>query len=288
MALYSIRHLTEYTYQYPVTVSHHCAYLEPRNLSDQRCLGFELDVNPQAYDMRERVDYFGNRIRIFSIQETHQKLAIESVSHVEVTRQEPLLAMLGTTCEQVLAYLREPASLDVAQFSYVSPRISYNSEIVEFARPFFEPHKPFAQSCFELAQALHRTIQFDAKATDVDTTVERFFHMRRGVCQDFAHLMIACIRSVGLPARYVSGYILTIPAPGTERLVGADASHAWVSIFDPNYGWIDMDPTNNCLCGDKHVTVAYGRDFNDVSLIKGAITGGGSHEVKIAVTMIPE
>lgn len=287
MAFYSIRHLTEYKYQYPVTVSHHCAYLEPRTLSDQKCLSFELAIHPQANDMRERIDYFGNRLHIFSIQETHQELSIESLSLIEVTRKAPALGSINTTCAEVLAYLRKPESLDESQFSYVSPRISFNADIVAFARTFFSSEKSFAQACFDLSAELNRTIKFDPKATDIDTSVEHFFKIRRGVCQDFAHLMIACIRSVGLPARYVSGYILTMPAPGKERLIGADASHAWVSIFDPNHGWIDIDPTNHCLCADQHVTVAYGRDFDDVSLIKGAITGGGEHEIAIGVTMMP-
>ncbi|MFP4542360.1 MAG: transglutaminase N-terminal domain-containing protein [Opitutales bacterium] len=291
MATYEIQHRTHYIYDAPVAVSHHSAHLQPRTDARQQCHRFALTVRPAAEDVVERQDYFGNTVQYFSIQESHQELIVDSQSEVTVQPMLSLLPDLSPTCREVRAAVLDRTTeeaLHALQFCYGSPSVPLAEAIEEFAAPFFADERPFLQAALELAHHLHGTFKFDPKATDVTTPVEAFLELRRGVCQDFAHLMLACLRSQCLPGAYVSGYILTQPPPGSPRLVGADASHAWVSIYLPGQGWVDLDPTNDLVCGEQHVAVARGRDYTDVSLVRGAVTGGGHHTIAISVTMTPE
>ena len=291
MPLYSIKHTTTYRYLYPVSVSHHAVYLEPMNLPYQSCRKFRLTTNPQSQDYRTRQDYFGNTLGLFSIQEDHQDLVITSESEVDVYKRVPDIEAFPVTCSKAIDYFKSgrTSPLEAVQYLFGSSRILPEpaNDIFTYAENLFTSEKPLLQACRDLMQDIKSNFIFDAKATDINTPVEDFFKLRRGVCQDFAHFVITVMRSLGLPARYVSGYILTNPPPGRPRLEGADASHAWVSVYVPEHGWIDFDPTNNIFCSDQHVTVAYGRDFDDVSLVRGAVTGGGEHELEVAVTMVP-
>ena len=289
MPLYSITHTTEYRYLYPVSVSHHAVYLQPLDLPYQSCRSFSLSTEPVFQDYRSRVDYFGNRLGLFSIQEEHQSLIITSKSTVEARGRAPTIDDFPITCAQALERMHsmEGVPLDVLQFLFKPGRIPADpsTEIRDYAHAFFLPEKPVLKACSDLMADLKTRFAFDPSATDIATPVEEFMQLRRGVCQDFAHFVITLLLTMGLPARYVSGYILTQPPPGKPRLEGADASHAWVSVYLPGHGWVDFDPTNNQFCSDEHVTVAYGRDFDDVSLVRGAVTGGGEHALKVAVTM---
>jgi len=257
----------------------------------QQCRDFSLTISPEPDDLIERVDFFGNRVHQFSVQESHDELVVDSNSVVTVEPREALLPELSPSCGEVREGVKSRTgedSLEALQFCFASPQVPLSDAIDEFAAPFFADDKPFLQAALDLSRHLHETFKFDAKATDVTTPVEAFLELRRGVCQDFAHLMLACLRSQELPGAYVSGYILTQPPPGKPRLIGADASHAWVSVYLPGQGWVQIDPTNDLVCNDQHVVVAWGRDYTDVSLLRGAVTGGGDHEIGIEVTMIPE
>ncbi|HSH09135.1 MAG TPA: transglutaminase family protein, partial [Oceanipulchritudo sp.] len=270
MPLYSIKHSTRYRYLYPVLVSHHAIYLQPLNLPSQKCREFTLTTDPACTDYRTRVDYFGNISGLFSVQEEHQSLLITSQSIVEAYGKAPDLNALPMTCGQATQLFKSGKSipLEALQHLFGSNRIQRDppDALREYAQSVFQPDKPLLQGCLDLMDDLKRNFTFDAEATDVDTSVEDFMKLRRGVCQDFAHFSITVLTAMGLPAKYVSGYILSIPPPGKPRLEGADASHAWVSVYLPQHGWVDFDPTNNIFCSDQHVTLAYGRDFDDVSL----------------------
>jgi len=291
MPLYSIQHITRYHYYYPVSVSHHAVYLEPMDLPYQKKQRSRLTTTPLFQDYRQRTDFFGNTLGLFSIQEEHQSLTITAESVVDVFRHVPDIDALPITCGEAVDYFQSSRSapLEAIQYLFGSSRIPQdpNDALRNYARAIFAPAKPLLQACLDLMQDIQHNFVFDAQATTVDTAVETFFELRRGVCQDFAHFVITVMTAMGIPAKYVSGYILTMPPPGKPRLEGADASHAWVSIYVPEHGWIDLDPTNNLFCADQHITVACGRDFDDVSLVRGAVTGGGAHDLAVAVTVKP-
>lgn len=291
MPLYFITHITTYKYHYPVSVSHHAVYLKPLDLLHQKCKKFELTTTPGYQDYRERRDFFGNIRGLFSIQEKHQSLKITSNSIVNVYNQAPDLNSFPVTCKEVKTYFESAqAPLEAIQYLFGSIRVPQDPSdaIRSYAQSLFPEDKPLLQACLDLMNDIRENFTFDVEATSINTTVDEFFALRRGVCQDFAHFAITVLTAMGIPAKYVSGYILTSPPPGSPRLEGADASHAWVSVYVPQHGWIDFDPTNNLYCADQHVTVAYGRDFDDISLVRGAVTGGGDHDLKVAVTMKPQ
>lgn len=226
----------------------------------------------------------------FSIQESHESLVVDARSLVEVLRKTPDMFALKSTWAQVRAAhldYSHPSHVDTKPFLYHTEVTPDLPEVEAFGKRFFEEQKPIGDSLAEMLEAFDTEFEFDSKATDINTPVSQIIREKRGVCQDFAHLMIAALRSCKVAARYVSGYILTHPPEGEERLIGADASHAWVSVFDPAYGWMDLDPTNNIVCGDQHVRVAHGRDYSDVSMLGGAVTGGGNQVVSVQVTMQP-
>ncbi|MGF1453234.1 MAG: transglutaminase N-terminal domain-containing protein [Opitutales bacterium] len=290
MARYEISHRTDYTYAMPVSVSHHATRLKPRNTPRQQCRHYQLHVRPEPMDLSERRDYFGNLVQHFSVQEMHRSLVVECVSEVSVEPVELPFADLTPSCAEVLELLeKRPAdeALTAIEYRYASPSIEWDEPLAAFAEPFFPPDAKLLDCACALTASIYEQFTFDATATDVTTPVMEAFELGRGVCQDFAHLMIAALRSQGFAARYVSGYLLTESPPGAPRLIGADASHAWVAVWLPPYGWIELDPTNCQLCSEEHITVAYGRDFSDVAPIKGAVTGGGEHVIGIAVTVSP-
>ena len=283
---YSITHRTLYEYAAPVTVSHHVARLEPRVTNVQGCDKFSLTVFPEPALRKERTDYFGNRLCFFAIQEMHNKLEIVTHSRVSVTAANTPAPENFTAWEQVAELFRDPVSPEVVdsyQFVFDSPHVRASMEFADYAAESFGKGVPLLAGAADLTRRIFEDFKFDPRATTVATPLEEVWEKRRGVCQDFAHLGIACLRSLGLPARYVSGYLRTRPPEGKPRLVGADASHAWFRIFCPGTGWVDFDPTNNVRPAEEHIIVAYGRDFGDVSPVAGILTGGGEHDVKVSV-----
>lgn len=287
---YRITHRTLYEYAAPVSVSQHVARLTPRATATQSCTEFALTIGPVPALRKTLRDYFGNELCFFSIQEVHRRLDIVTQSVVGVNVAAPLTVEKSLAWEEVAGLFRDPVSPEVVEpyeFVFDSPQIRASRELADYARESFVRGTPVLVGARELTRRIFQDFKYDPKATTVATPLEEVWQKRRGVCQDFAHLGIACLRSLGLPARYVSGYLRTRPPEGKPRLVGADASHAWFSVFCPQGGWVDFDPTNNCLPAGEHITVAHGRDFGDVSPVAGIITGGGAHEVKVSVDVEP-
>lgn len=287
---YNILHRTIYEYTAPVTVSHHVARLEPRATTAQEREQFSLKIFPEPSLRKNRPDYFGNRLCFFSIQEIHSRLEIIAHSRVTVNANSTKTPEPSTPWEEVAEMFRDPVSPEVVQpyqFIFDSPQACASFELADYARESFSRETPLLTGVRHLTTRIFEDFKYDPKATTVATPLEEVWTKRRGVCQDFAHLGIASLRSLGLPARYVSGYLRTRPPEGKERLVGADASHAWFAVFCPGVGWVDFDPTNNVQPGEEHISVATGRDFADVSPVAGIITGGGAHQVKVSVDVMP-
>jgi transglutaminase-like putative cysteine protease len=283
---YRISHKTVYEYAAPVAVSHHVARLEPRVTSAQTPENFSLKISPQPVLRKVRADYFGNQLCFFSVQENHQHLEITAASRVSVRSQETPAPETSPSWEEVAKLFCDPVApevIDPYQFVFDSPQVHASFELADYARESFQKGTPLLVGALDLTRRIFEDFKYDAKATTIATPLEEVLQKRRGVCQDFAHLGIACLRSLGLPARYISGYLRTRPPEGKEKRIGADASHAWFSIFCPRNGWNDYDPTNNLRVAEEHITVAYGRDFGDVSPVAGILTGGGQHEVKVSV-----
>ena len=292
--IYRISHRTTYKYAHPVSVGNHVACLTPRSYPNNRAIYHRLRIAPTPVTLTERLDYFGNLLCFFVVSEPHDELVVESTS--EVMRGSPtgsvmdLDAQESSAWEQSTTPLAEDhtlAGLDAYQYQFESSRIRIRPEFADYALESFKPGRPMREALMELTARIHRDFKFDSSVTTVRTPAEEVFKKRRGVCQDFAHVQICCLRSINLAARYVSGYLRTYPPPGRARLVGADASHAWVSVYCRGLGWIDVDPTNNVSPTDGHVTLAWGRDYGDVSPLRGLILGGGEHTLKVEVDMEP-
>jgi len=281
---FAIVHTTEYNYNEPVSVSHHVARLSPRAVTHQDCLRHELQIEPTPSVQATHVDYFGNTMTFFAMLGAHNRLTVRARSTVAVratTRPDPFDTPPWDAPHDPSAF-----PLDAIEYAFESnaPRSSAASaDLVAYARASFPPGRPLIEAVIELTRRIHEDFTYDRRATTVATPLADVFRSRRGVCQDFAHLEIACLRSLGLPARYISGYLETAPPSDKPRLVGADASHAWLAVHCPGVGWIDVDPTNNVLPSDSHVTLAWGRDYGDVSPIRGVILGGGGHSLRVNV-----
>ena len=284
---YRVVHTTEYEYSGLVGLCHNEARLKPRDLPHQTCLNNQVSINPTPIDYRERTDFFGNTVSYFSIQQPHEKLTITATSEVAISPERDLFGGGNNlSWEQVVQHLQGERSgevLDALQYTLDSPMIETNQELKEYARQVFKPGMLLIDAVNELMQHIFHDFTYDSEFSTIATPLSEVLAHRRGVCQDFAHLAIACLRSLGLSARYVSGYIETLPPPGEEKLTGSDASHAWFSVYFPDSGWLDFDPTNNQMPMDKHITVAWGRDFNDVTPLKGIAFGGGKHKLNVAV-----
>jgi len=287
---YRITHRTIYDYSEAVTVSHHAARLMPMENATQQVSETSLSVFPVPAVRKESRDYFGNKVCSFAIQEIHRHFEVVARSHVTVNvTTSPVLA-LSPRWEDVVASFRDPVSpADVAPYEFCmeSPCIRLLPEYAEYAGRSFAAGTSLLTGARDLMRRIHTDFRYDSVATTVATPIEEVWERRHGVCQDFAHVAISGLRSLGLPARYVSGYLRTYPATGKERLVGADASHAWFSVYCPVNGWVDFDPTNNVIPSDEHVIVAIGRDFSDVSPLSGILTGGGEHDVRVSVDVEP-
>jgi transglutaminase-like putative cysteine protease len=284
---YQITHTTEYNYQRSVSACHNEIHLIPRNFQRQDCVTRQLQINPVAQDYRERTDFFGNTVAYFSIQQPHERLIVTAVSEVVV---EPEKAQLDfyqnisweSVCERLHAN-DQPENLNARQYLLDSPLVVSTPELANYAKPSFAKGNMLIQSVHNLMERIHNDFTYDPHFTTVSTPLDEVLQHRRGVCQDFAHLAIGCLRAQGIPARYVSGYVETLPPPGESRLIGADASHAWFSVYVNEVGWLDFDPTNNQMPMDRHITLAWGRDYSDVTPMKGIVFGGGKHVVNVSV-----
>jgi len=283
---YQITHTTLYRYAATVPECFNTVRLHPRDLSYQRCTSHELSMSPLPPDSATRVDSWGNITGSFSIYQPHNSLKLTASSRVEVQPKPPVAPAASVPWETV-ANLDESTNLEEARFKTESKHIRRSSALADYAIQSFSPGRPIIEAGIDLTQRIFTDFEFKPGATTVSTPVEEVFKNRKGVCQDFAHLEIACLRSIGLPARYVSGYVRTIPPPGKERLVGADASHAWCSLYCGAEGWVSFDPTNNSIPDTDHITLAWGRDYFDVCPIQGVFTGGGKTMMKVEVDVLP-
>ena len=286
---YRISHRTEYIYHEPVSLCHNEARLLPRELPFQSCLQCELAIEPQPSDRRERFDYFGNRTMFFAIEQPHERLIVSAESHIQLAREPWDLEAFGSvtweSVREILQHPDTPDALAARQFVYDSPLAMVSPELHAYAGRSFLPGRPMLSATEDLMHRIFREFEFVPDFTTTSTPLSDVLEHRRGVCQDFAQLAIGCLRSLGLAARYVSGYIETAPPPGKERLQGADASHAWFAAWIPGLGWVDFDPTNDQMPYDQHITIGWGRDFSDVTPLKGVIFSSGRHKLNVGVDM---
>lgn len=289
MMRYHVLHVTEYEYERNVTLSQQLLHMTPRDFAYQHCLNHQIQVAPAPNESADHTDYFGNFGHYFSIFSPHETLKVTADFTVELTPRPNLQSLASLPWKAVRDALSQQSKkhLDAVAYLYSSPKVTCSEALADYAMQSFTSGRPLIEAAMDLTQRIYREFEFDADATHVSTPLSEVLAGKRGVCQDFAHLMIGCLRSLGLACRYVSGYILTIPKAGQERLIGADASHAWVSVYCPINGWVDFDPTNNCLVQDQHVTVAWGRDFSDVTPMRGVVLGGGEQALKVSVTVTP-
>lgn len=283
----TVSHHTVYRYSTLVETAQHLATIRPLTCAWQRVMAHSERIEPEPSYRTSRVDAFGNDLLYFSFDSPHDYLKMTSETTVLLSPRWASLDPEGTpSWEEVAQALRFRAGgafHPETEFCFASPNIALLPELRAYAQHSFTPDTPLAAGAIDLMHRIYADFEYKPAATTFDTPAARAFELKHGVCQDFAQVMIGCLRTLGLPARYVSGYLRTDPPEGTPRLIGADASHAWVSVFCPGVGWIDLDPTNDVLADLDHVTLATGRDYSDVSLLRGMILGGGEHQVEVAV-----
>jgi len=287
--IYDIRHETTFTYEEVVSVSHHVVHLAPRRHPRQSCLSKTMTVDPLPAVDSVGEDYFGNPVHYLTVQQPHERLTVDARARVEVrAAAAPLQLGASEPWEIVRQRLADDGALYAYEFSFDSPYAVANDDLHDYALQSFTPGRPILEATMDLTSRIFREFEYRGGVSDVSTPVREVFAMRKGVCQDFAHLQIACLRSLGLAVRYVSGYLLTHPPEGKEKLIGSDASHARLSVWSGDTGWVDFDPTNNAIPGVEHITIGWGRDYGDVSPINGFIVGGGAHhQVTVAVDVNP-
>ena len=288
--LLSVSHRTTYHYSTPVETAQHLATIRPLACAWQRVVAHTERIEPAPSYLHSRIDAFGNDVLYFALDAPHERLQMISETTVQLTpRWSDLDPDATPAWEEVADSLRFRAGgacHPQVEFCFASPNIALKPALRDYALRSFRPGKPIVAGAIDLMHRIHADFDYKPSATMFDTPAERAFDMKSGVCQDFAKVMIGCLRALGLPARYVSGYLRNDPPPGQPRLIGADASHAWVSVHCPQSGWIDLDPTNDVLADMDHVTLAIGRDYSDVSLLRGMILGGGAHRVDVAVSVL--
>ncbi|SMH59667.1 transglutaminase family protein [Azospirillum agricola] len=288
---YRVRHETAYDYGEDVPVSHHLLHLTARPHPRQRVRRALLTVEPAPAVRSDRVDYFGNTVTYVAVQEPHRTFSVIAESEVEVHDQPPLDIAATQSWEHVRDSLRGLSGPDdgaeITQYCFDSALVKASPELMDYARASFTPGRPVAAAAVDLMQRVNRDFAFDPAATTVATPMAEVMRKRRGVCQDFAHIIVGCVRTMGLPARYVSGYLRTLPPPGQPRLVGADVSHAWASVWCGPAGWLDVCPTNACIANRDFITIAWGRDYDDVSPARGVLIGGVGHGLTVSVDVEP-
>lgn len=286
---YRVIHETRYVYTETASLCHSVARLTPRNLPGQKLLRSQVIIDPVPSAYREHTDIFANTMCYFALQQPHEHLTVTAASEVELTRDRAVgnLAKEQSWEQARAVLLRDGAAeyLDARPFILPSPQVAPSAELAAFAAASFRPGRPILEALQSLMEQIHREFSFVPGYTTVSTPLHEVLQHRKGVCQDFAHLGIGCLRTLGLAARYVSGYLETMPPPGKAKLRGADVSHAWYAVFVPGLGWVDYDPTNNLLPANQHITIAVGRDYSDVVPVKGVIFGGGSQQLFVSVDM---
>jgi transglutaminase-like putative cysteine protease len=284
---YKLRHQTIYTYVNSVDNYQSVLCLRPRTLPTQICHSFDLEIEPNPTKVYLRDDYFGNSQAYFSVHESHKILKVIATSDVEVL-PKILPPISSITCEEArtLFSTNQELKIELLQYQLPSHFIEWDDEIKAFAQTCLKPHTPLFEGVSQLSAKIFTEFQFKSGFTSVNTPLKTVLKERKGVCQDFSHLAIACLRSMGLAARYVSGYIETFPPKGKKKLQGSDASHAWISVYIPNMGWCEFDPTNNIIPQERHIITAYGRDYADVAPLKGIIFSTGEHKVKVEVDVL--
>ena len=284
---YTIHHKTSYTYLEPVSLCHNIARLVPRNTDEQTCKNTTIHISPQPDCINEYEDFFGNKIIYFSIEKEHRELIVNVTSEVEKKAsgqmKMPVNHYAGIEDIQQEFMLPKKSPVDIRQYVFETPMTDWDEGIVKYAAVSFTPGRSIFEATEELTRRIYKDFEYKPGHTTIATPLYVVMQERKGVCQDFAHLAIACLRSMGLPARYVSGYIETFSPEGVEKLIGVDASHAWFSVYIPDMGWIDFDPTNNCLVSDQHITIGWGRDYADIAPLEGIILSSGSHELTVSV-----
>ena len=291
--LYRIRHITHYKYAQRVTRCYNLANVMPRDTKHQTCIKSLVTFSPQPEKSRKRTDYFGNKTYNFEIQKPHTELIITAVSEVQMNKNMRELNLdLGISYGDALKFLHQTINqetIEAREFLLDSPMIESNEALEEYARPSFQMDQSLNSCVSDLTTRIFTDFSYDSNFSTIATPLTEVLEHKRGVCQDFAHLQIACLRSMGIPAKYVSGYIETLPKPGEQKLVGADATHAWIAYFCPHEGWVEFDPTNNTQANSQHIVTAFGRDYFDVTPVKGVIFGGGESpilEVSVDVTRL--
>ena len=287
---YKLTHRTKYNYFGSVSTYHSLVCLQPRQLEAQICRHFELRISPAPAEIVTRTDYFGNTLHYFSIDVAHKELIVVAESDVESFAKEPVNQPLSMTCQAAKEHIWGTRALKVDLLQYLLPShfIAWDDEITAFAQRFFLPDQLLYTCVKDLCHAIFTEFKFDSNFTTVQTPLQTVLKEKRGVCQDFSHLAIASLRSMGFPARYVSGYLETLPPPGKKKLQGSDASHAWVSVYIPPFGWCEFDPTNDMIPQERHIVTAYGRDYSDIAPLKGIIFSSGRHTLSVAVDVIPK
>jgi transglutaminase-like putative cysteine protease len=286
---YSVEHETHYSYTAPVTQSWQLARLTPRVLPWQGLLSHALQIDPQADERHDAPDGFGNTVTHFSLHGAHRTLRVRMLATVEVgARPAVCLPSVPVPWERVRDCIRGAThDLVPVQMSQATVLLPISAAAAAYALPSLPAGRDWLEAMLDLMQRIHDDFEFNPESTTVSTSVDEVLQQRSGVCQDFAHLMLACLRAHGLAARYVSGYLLTEAPPGQSRLMGVDASHAWVSVYSPDHGWIELDPTNKQLADERYITLAYGTDFADVVPLRGVILGGGQQSMQVSVSVIP-
>jgi len=289
--IFNVTHSTTYKYNAPVSYCHNIATLRPRESKGQELLDYKIKVSPEPSEISERMDFFGNYITRFSIQTEHRTLKVTTKSTIQRDYAQFHDSFYSPACQLVtmndaLSALQgmHPDIMEAKQFLLESIFIRKTDiAIKQYAELSFKGNRSVFEATFELMQRIYTDFDFDSEFSSISTPIEEVMREKKGVCQDFAQIAIACIRSIGLPARYISGYIETAPPPGKEKLVGADASHAWFAIFIPSFGWVDFDPTNNMIPKDQHIVVGWGRDYYDVPPLKGVVYGSGQSKLDVSV-----
>lgn len=284
---FRVSHVTRYGYSDPVSLYHGILHLKPKDVPPvQRCRASQVRIDPWPSVNREYEDFFGNRVGYFSIQQSHTHLEVTAVSEVEVTPRPEPDAAATLPWEIAIERLRERKSPDMARariFTLPSTLVPLHPDATAYAAESFPPGRPILEGAAELMSRIFKDFEYDPHFTTVTTPLAEVMAHRRGVCQDFAHAAIAGLRGLGMGARYVSGYLETLPPPGTPKLRGSDASHAWFSVLVPDLGWVDLDPTNDKIPGEQYITTAHGRDYQDVTPMRGIFYGGGTHDLTVAV-----
>lgn len=297
MMTLDVTHETSYAYGARVDLAQHLAHLRPRAVPGQRVVEAQIDIEPVPQHWTRSIDVFGNARDAFALYAPHDELRVVARSRVLLDdARSPARAPLEEVATQpwdrvahACQYRAGCTFIPASEFLFPSPFVPRLAALRSYAAHSLSPGRPLLAAAAELMHRIHADFTYDGEATEIHTPLAQVVKERRGVCQDFAHLMIGALRAFDLPARYVSGYLLTQPPAGQPRLLGADASHAWVSVWCPPVGWVDFDPTNAVLPGDEqnHVTLAYGRDYGDVMPLRGVIRGGGEHELTVAVSVVP-